>query len=72
MVEIVKSDNQVRVYLDDGKKRMDRVIDVVFRNNLWCVSVWADDEVGRVFPDTQTMREFFEAGLKIVENAEGG
>jgi hypothetical protein len=68
MADIVKNLNQVRVYLGGGKNPMDNMFDATFRNNIWSVTVSAGpDSSGMVFTDTETMREFFEAGLEVVK-----
>lgn len=72
MVEIVKNDNQVRVYLDEDRKSMDNMFDLSIRNGIWTLTVSRGGDTGMVFvQDTNVMRQFFEGGLEIIKVAEG-
>lgn len=71
MSEMVKTDNQVRVYLDAKKNKLDHMVDVSFRNGIWSISAYRDGEGNMaLISDTKLMREFFEAGLEIIRKAE--
>lgn len=73
MTEIVKNPHQVRVYLDQDKKSMDNMFDLTTRNGFWALSVAHSGDAATVFTqDIEVMREFFEAGLAILNGETAG
>lgn len=73
MTEIVKNPNQVRAYLDDDKKSMDNMFDLTTRNGFWALTVSRGGDTATIFTqDAEIMREFFEAGLAILNSETAG